>query len=238
MFVGGVMNKTKIDWCDWSWNPETGCLYGCWYCFAKKLFTRFKKSFEPTFYPERLDEPKERKPPTERNNKTRKPWIVKAFPDNWLIFCCSVSDYFADWTKPEWRKAILKTIRECPQHIFQLLTKQPQNINMEPMKNVWVGATITCNDEMDKLYSLVNNYKGMKFISFEPLLDAIEFTQNDGYIEKIDWIIIGKLTGSKKVKLERRWVEHIIREARARGIPIFIKDNVGWHEKIQEFPEV
>ncbi|HEY0087397.1 MAG TPA: DUF5131 family protein, partial [Candidatus Lokiarchaeia archaeon] len=35
------MNRTKIEWTDYSWNPITGCLHNCWYCYAKKLFTRF-----------------------------------------------------------------------------------------------------------------------------------------------------------------------------------------------------
>ena len=26
--------KTKIDWCDSTWNPVTGCLHGCKYCYA------------------------------------------------------------------------------------------------------------------------------------------------------------------------------------------------------------
>ena len=34
-------NKTKIDWCDSTWNPVTGCLHGCEYCYAKKIAKRF-----------------------------------------------------------------------------------------------------------------------------------------------------------------------------------------------------
>lgn len=211
------MNKTKIEWTDWTWNPITGCLHGCWYCYAKKMFTRFHRSFEPTFYPERLNEPSMLKRPSR-------------------IFCCSVADIFADWTKPEWRVAVLKEIEKYPQHIFQLLTKNPENIKLKPMKNVWVGATITCDNEMDKLYSLVNNYQGLKFLSFEPLLSAPKIMQTDGCFDKIDWVIVGKLTGSRKVPLDKEAVGCIIREAKGRGIPVFIKNNVGWPEKIQEFP--
>ncbi len=36
------MNKTKIEWCDSTWNPVTGCLHGCEYCYAKKQVKRFE----------------------------------------------------------------------------------------------------------------------------------------------------------------------------------------------------
>lgn len=37
------MNKTKIDWCDSTWNPVTGCLHGCEYCYARNIAEiRFK----------------------------------------------------------------------------------------------------------------------------------------------------------------------------------------------------
>ena len=62
------MNRTKIEWTDYTWNPITGCKHGCWYCYAKKLTQRFKKvfpnGFEPTFYPERLKEPYKVKKPS------------------------------------------------------------------------------------------------------------------------------------------------------------------------------
>lgn len=31
------MNKTKIDWADYTWNPVTGCLNTCEYCYAGKM---------------------------------------------------------------------------------------------------------------------------------------------------------------------------------------------------------
>lgn len=33
--------KTKIDWCDATWNPVTGCLHGCEYCYARRIAERF-----------------------------------------------------------------------------------------------------------------------------------------------------------------------------------------------------
>jgi protein gp37 len=47
------MNKTKIEWVKnddgtqgYTWNPVTGCLHGCKYCYARKQANRFK-GFDP-----------------------------------------------------------------------------------------------------------------------------------------------------------------------------------------------
>lgn len=214
------MNKTKIEWTDYSWNPITGCKHGCWYCYADRMFKRFGRSFEPTFYPERLEELKKMKKPVK-------------------IFVCSVADLFAPWTKPKWRNDVLNEIQK-PEYnhlTFQLLTKQPQGIpaDMEVKENIWIGTTITTKREMTNMFSLIENYNGLKFVSFEPILEQISLpllAKNN-----IDWIIVGKLTGSKKIPLKKEWVKSLIKQAREFKIPIFIKDNVKWHKKIQEFPQ-
>lgn len=36
------MNKTKIEWCDSTWNPVTGCLHSCEYCYARRIANRFE----------------------------------------------------------------------------------------------------------------------------------------------------------------------------------------------------
>lgn len=57
------MNKTKIDWADMTWNPVTGCLHGCEYCYARKIAERFKSKsnftvvdMEPPSRPRQLRE--------------------------------------------------------------------------------------------------------------------------------------------------------------------------------------
>jgi len=120
-----------------------------------------------------------------------------------------------------------------------LLTKQPQfikNFALKAKKNIWVGVTITTNNEVYKIYPLMNNYEGLKFVSFEPLLTEMILPQGDFKLG-IDWVIIGKLTGSRRVKLDKEWVSYLIDTLKYLEIPIFIKDNVKWHKKIQEFPK-
>jgi len=220
------MNKQgKISWTNYTWNPIVGCSNDCWYCYAKRLAQRFPKNFpndfEPTFYPDRLDQPTKVKKPSK-------------------IFVCSVSDLFAPWTRDKWREAVLRTIEECPvKHTFQLLTKQPQEIDKKYKfpDNVWVGATVNLQSEISKIEEMKKVKAKVKFISFEPLLGKI-----DADLSGIDWVIIGKLTGSKKVELERDWVKAIVKEVNRQKIPLFLKNNLypfcWWMEKRQEFPRV
>jgi protein gp37 len=217
------LNRTKIEWTDYTWNPITGCKHGCWYCYARKLAQRFKKifpnGFEPTFHPERLKEPWELKKPSK-------------------IFVCSIADLFAPWTPTEWRDAVLRSIFDCPiQHTFQLLTKNPEKIPpVHFPDNVWLGATITEQTEADKIADLSTVDAKIKFVSFEPLLADISFC-----MEGIQWAIIGKLTGSKRIKLKKEWVYNLLGQLKAYEIPVFMKNNLcppfEKSELIQEFPK-
>jgi protein gp37 len=223
------MNKTKIEWTDYSWNPITGCKHGCWYCYARRLCLRFKKifpnGFEPTFYPERLKEPWDLKKPSK-------------------IFVCSISDLFASWTPCEWRDQVMVSIYQCPvKHTFQLLTKNPERIPWHHawyhQHNVWIGTTVTNTDGDWRNIEEIKKEKvsGVRFVSFEPILGELPA---NACLEGIDWVIIGKLTGSQKIKLDPWWVASVYNEARRHDIPVFMKNNLKptFEAKYQEFPEV
>jgi protein gp37 len=191
------------------------------------MFHRFGKSFEPTFHRERLKE----------LDKIKKPCKV---------FVCSVSDLFAPWTSIHWQCPVFAKLLDSKyKHItFQLLTKSPEGIPHELTwpENVWMGVTINHANEIEKVYQLFNNTKDsrcLKFISFEPILEDIleskQYSWHDVF-RNIDWIIVGKLTGSNKVPLQKIWVQRILDKCRELKKPIFIKNNVGWPQVIQEYP--
>lgn len=182
------MDKTKIDWCDSTWNPVTGCLHGCEYCYAKEMTKRFGKylpdlsdfasrnkglhlldnriestpypfGFEPTFHAYRLDDYAKKKG---RN-----------------IFVCSMADLFGDWIPRSWIKEIFVACEKAPQHNYLFLTKNPGGFprTSEPYsgvfgahrKNYWFGTSITCHDDLEaRLWDLLQ-VRGHTFLSIEPL---------------------------------------------------------------------
>ena len=36
-----MAENTKIEWCDYTWSPVTGCKHGCPYCYARKIAERY-----------------------------------------------------------------------------------------------------------------------------------------------------------------------------------------------------
>lgn len=248
---GKAMNKTKIDWCDSTWNPVTGCLHGCEYCYAKSIAHRFSGGgenwtddktivlnekvygdeeeraipypygFIPTFHKYRLDEYADKQG---RN-----------------IFVCSMADLFGDWVPDEWIEAVFDACKKAPQHNYLFLTKNPKRYKeleekgiLRCMSNMWFGFTNTKTGEYGNVFLLPENVK--TFVSIEPLLEPLS-----PYITT-DWIIIGAETGRRKNKAipKREWIEQIVEDYRKYEIPIFMKSSLAdiWGGPlIQEFPK-
>lgn len=234
-----MSNKTKIEWCDSTWNPVTGCLHGCEYCYARKMAQRFGRvkirnfngqlceldepyrrsgdgsispypyEFLPTFHRYRLDQPME--------------WVKAR-----NIFVCSMADLFGEWVPDWWIEEVMAAADKAPQHRYIFLTKNPKRY-MEygvPLdKNKWYGATVTGDEDADRfncLPAFANT-----FVSAEPLLgDFVE--RHNAMFRQIDWIIVGAESGNRKNKVtpKREWVEKIAEEADKNGVPVFMKDSL------------
>lgn len=240
------MNKTKIDWCDYSWNPVTGCLHGCKYCYARKIANRFADKgnltyvdgvksehlssvpypwgFLPTFHPNRLNDPQ----------KVKK-------PQN--IFVCSMADLFGDWVPDEWITEVFKACEKAPQHRYLFLTKNPKRYTelvekqiLRTKSNYWYGSTVTTEKDLF-FYSGKHN----TFLSIEPILDKFETIGDQNKHVACDWIITGAETGNRKEKVipEKEWIMNIKEQCNFEGIPIFMKESLRelmGKEFIQEFP--
>ena len=144
-------SKTAIEWCDATWNPVTGCLHGCEYCYARRIAERFagggygiengmfvakykEDAFQPPFV---LD--------NEQMTKTKDNWYRKApypfgfqptfhryrldKPKHWTkprtIFVCSMADLFGEWVPDSWIAEVFKACEAAPQHRYLFLTKNP-----------------------------------------------------------------------------------------------------------------
>lgn len=194
------MNKTKIEWCDYTFNPVTGCKHGCKYCYASKIAIRFTGHFNPTFHPKRLKDKMPKKPSK--------------------IFVCSMADLFGDWVPSDWIEQILmRVVCQNPQHTFMFLTKNPKRYSEYGFpSNTMLGVTINTKNDLERMEILTKQKRqDSLFVSIEPLLD--DFTGVD--FSGVDLIIVGAMTGAGAIKPKREWIESI------KHRNIFYKDNLG-----------
>jgi protein gp37 len=228
------MNLKKIEWCDCSWNPISGCSRGCAYCYAKKMALRLAgrygynstDPFAPTFHADKLNKPLECKKPSK-------------------IFTVSMGDFFDKGVTEEWREAVYSAMDRTPRHTYQVLTKQ---VPVEPHngfpKNMWLGVTIdgTSDYWQKPLKALKCSSAGIKFISFEPVIGNC-FPDD---LSLIDWAIIGAESGAGAPNVNLVYVRKLINVINAHQVPVFVKDNLrpqleqndfDWIHK-REFPEI
>jgi len=223
------VNKTKIEWTDYSWNPIKGlCPVGCWYCYARAIYKRFK--WNPHLRLKKHDTIN----PRDVNKPSK-------------IFICSTMEIFHPQVKKEWRDWIFDVIEYNSNLTFQILTKLPQNIDRPMPDNVWLGTSITGENGDDWKSGVLEKIEAkVKFVSYEPMLDFPGY----GFLRygmmpfrgKLDWVILGRLTGyGHKYDPERYWIEAVVKNAKEWDVPIFLKDNLKeiWGEPlIQEFPKI
>ena len=249
------MNKTKIDWADYTWNPVTGCLHGCPYCYARKITRRFSNwGFGIEGRPvseliHALDQPYDKfgkvepypfgfEPTSHRYRLDEPAQKTKGR----TIFVCSMADLFGKWVPDSWIQEVFAACERAPQHRYLFLTKNPQRYTRYgvPMAvNLWYGTTITGDMDAGRFNYLPAHCN--TFVSIEPIHDGEIAKRHNILFHQVSWVIIGAETGNRKDKVipEREWIQDIADQCRAAGVPIFMKESLrklmgaGF---VQEFP--
>lgn len=241
-----MMNKSKIEWCDFTWNPVTGCRHGCPYCYAAKQAARFSGNKMINKASEQLKQLPgglwELEKPF-RNEVDR----VTPFPVGFdpvlhtyrlsmpvqkkkpaVIFVVSMGDLFGDWVPDEWIERVFEATKAAPWHTYLFLTKNPERYirlgcrgKLPEDKNYWYGTTITKPEDVFFWSIWGHNW----FLSIEPL--SAEF---GNYEPKRlpGWVIVGAETGQRKERIrpQKEWVQGILDTFENRGVPVFLKNNL------------
>ena len=146
--------KSRVDWCDSTWSPVTGCLHGCEYCYARRIAERFRPEYVSGMYGTNESEVSSRtnyelKEPMRRcryesdgvkllYEKTAYPFgFVPTFhryrleePQRWKkprnIFVCSMADLFGEWVPDTWIDDVIRATQKALQHRYLFLTKNPE----------------------------------------------------------------------------------------------------------------
>jgi len=191
------MNCTKIEWCEFTWNPVVGCTGGCPYCYARRMAHRFHRDFTPHWDERNFNRAMPKKPSR--------------------IFVNSMSDV-AEW-EPEWLRRVADRVWENPQHRFLFLTKHPGDVEWDIAGNALLGITVTDQRSYDRLVSRTgpNN-----FLSIEPLLGPVKPWGIHRWI-----IVGAETGNRKeRVVPKLEWLHEIYRFCGANGIPLFFKSSL------------
>jgi protein gp37 len=204
------MSKTKIEWCDLSINPVKGlCPVACDYCYARRMYRRFKWNPEIRFdWSVANDLPKIKKPSR--------------------IFWGSTMELFGKWVDPEWLRLIFEAVKRYSQHTHIFLTKKPENLPQEWPVNCWVGVSAPTQWSFDEAVErLARVHASVKFLSFEPLCDRISIRPTQLIGAGVNWVILGRETPIRKREyLPWQWFKEVVEAADSAGTPVFLKDNL------------
>jgi protein gp37 len=209
--------RTNIGWTGATWNPWYGCTKvspGCAHCYMFR---------EQRMYG--------RDPEIVTRSKTKFSDPLK-WKEGKLIFTCSWSDWFHE-SADAWRAEAWDIVRRTPRHTYQILTKRPERIAAqlpadwgEGYPNVWLGVSVENNRWVRRAEELVHIPAAVRFVSAEPLLDAVTFPHD--VLSDIDWLIVGGESGPDCRPMREDWVVDLRNQCRDAKTAFFLKQ-LGGH---------
>ena len=220
---------STIEWTDETWNPVTGCTRvspGCDHCYMFALYPRLTAMRVPGYtgdprqvrlLPERLDAPM-------RWGKPRR------------VFVNSMSDVFHPRVPYEFINDIFDVMREAAEqrgHVFQVLTKRPgravgwwksnqARYDGEWPDGVWIGTSVENQKYAPRITVLARLPAAVRFVSAEPLLEAVDLRQwlDSGDVQ---WVIAGGESGPSARPMDIEWARGLRDQTLEAGVAFFLK---------------
>ena len=265
---------TNIEWADSTFNPWEGCTKvgpGCDNCYAENRNARFAGGAAINWG---VGAPRRR---TSASN-WQKPVIWNAQAGDFFrehgrkrrVFCASLADVFDNAVDPQWRADLFSLIQQTPNLDWLLLTKRIGNVrgmlaelahsndpdlsllDMMPLPNVWIGATIVNQAEADRdIPKLLDVPAAKRFLSMEPLLGPVDLTSLRPQLfaakanalsgvwkwdggprttesPPLDWVIVGGESGPGARPMSPGWARSLRDQCEAAGVPFLFKQWGEW----------
>lgn len=211
-----MATESNIEWTEMTWNPVTGCSkisQGCKFCYAERMAKRleamgtyrYRNGFEVTLHEDLIEVPL-------KWNQPR------------TVFVNSMSDLFHDKVPLSFIQKVFETMKRCPQHTFQILTKRSWRVRelakqLPWPQNVWMGVSVEDEKVVSRIHDLLKVPTQVRFLSCEPLIGPLDKLPLKG----IHWVIVGGESGPGARPMERAWVGSILGQCRAAKVPFFFK---------------
>lgn len=219
-----TVQETNIVWTDYSGNHWVGCAKtseGCRNCWAAGMADRFDRTPEPWTIEH-----------AEENLQVYDECFVEQLASvgpGW-VFTPSSSDPCLPWLPEEARQKWYSAIVQNDQHCYQVLTKwgaEDRGLQMPDFPDhVMVGVSCESPRRRYRIDWLREQTAGMKFVSFEPLVEPIPEVDLTG----IDWIIVGgesKRAADERREMDPEWARDLLRAAREQDVAMLFKQHSG-----------
>lgn len=220
-----MARRSSIEWTEMTWNPVTGCdrvSAGCENCYALQMAKRLKAMGSARYQ-------------VDGSPATSGPGFgvqvhrdLLDLPSTWrsprIVFVNSMSDLFHAKVPVYFIHSVFETMRETPQHTYQILTKRSLRLSrlapkLEWPANVWMGVSVENSEQLRRVDHLRSVPAKVRFLSCEPLLGDLAGIDLRG----IHWVIAGGESGPRYRPVELSWARSIRDEARQAGVPFFFK---------------
>jgi protein gp37 len=214
-------DANAIDWAKWTWNPITGCLHSCPYCYARDIAERFAGTpafpagFAPLFRADRLAAPLNGAPRAGDDPRERR------------VFTGSMADLFGRWVPAEWINAVLDVERQAAQWEFLMLTKFPRRMSeFDIPSNAWMGTSVDCQARVRAAEAAFAKVRAkVRWLSVEPMIEPLRFE----HLDRFDLLVIGGASPSRETPRwipPFAWIDDLMRQADAAGCAVFLKSNL------------
>ena len=239
------MSETKIEWCDYTFNPWWGCTRvspGCENCYAESWAKRFAVEWGPKADRRFFGEDRWAQP-LKWNRKAEK------LGTRFKVFCASMADVFEDRYQLDTERArLFALILNTPHLDWLLLTKRPENIDrMAPAKwriqwpgNAWAGTTVEDQQRADERIPHLLEVPAVRFLSVEPMLGPVDiwaYLKGDlrdrsltalgsEPMPGVDWVIVGGESGPGARPVNEDWIRSLRDQCNAAVVPFFYKQKL------------
>ncbi len=232
-----MAGASDIEWTDATWNPISGCKIaspGCTNCYAMRMAARLQAMDHPAYFG------------VTRVSGGRPKWTgaihtndaALELPLRWRaprkVFVNSMSDLFQDGVPNAFVERIWGVMAQARQHIFQILTKRPENMRrviasakLGTLPNVWLGVSVESSAYRHRILELRGIPAAVRFVSFEPLIGGIGRVNLEG----VHWAIVGGESGPSARPMKECWVDNVANECERQGVAFFFKQWGGVQKK-------
>ena len=136
--------------------------------------------------------------------------------------------------RPEFIAEVWKTMESADHHVYQILTKRPENmkqviesLGLTVASHIWLGTSVESEKFVERVSILRDTPAAIRFVSFEPLLGAVGPVD----LSRIHWAIVGGESGPGSRPIELKWVREIKAQCRKHDTAFFFKQWGGTNKK-------